>query len=92
MRSIFQRYLELGCVRALRDDLERRGIRPKRWTSSTGIARGGHAFQRGGLYHLLRNRLYQGEVLYKGIAYPGANNDTGDVSQPRLFQLQRKFS
>jgi hypothetical protein len=68
---IFQRYLKLGCVRALRDDLKQRGIRPKQWTSSTGVTRGGHSFERGGLYHLLRNRLYQGEVLYKSIAYPG---------------------
>ena len=71
VRLIFQRYLDLGCVRALRDDLKQRGIRPKQWISSTGITRGGHVFERGGLYHLLRNRLYQGEVLYKSIAYPG---------------------
>jgi hypothetical protein len=32
---------------------------------------GGCSFARGALYHLLRNRIYRGEVVHKGIAYPG---------------------
>jgi hypothetical protein len=30
-----------------------------------------YSFGRGALYHLLRNRIYRGEVVHKGIAYPG---------------------
>src|SRR5262249_49912518 len=26
---------------------------------------------RGALYHLLQNRIYRGEVVHKGVAYPG---------------------
>jgi site-specific DNA recombinase len=29
------------------------------------------SFGRGALYHLLRNRLYRGEVVHKGIVHPG---------------------
>jgi site-specific DNA recombinase len=32
---------------------------------------GGCCFDRGALYHLLRNRIYRGEVVHKGVAYPG---------------------
>jgi site-specific DNA recombinase len=32
---------------------------------------GGCSFGRGALYHLLRNRIYRGEVVHRGTAYPG---------------------
>ncbi len=38
---IFRRYLDLGCVRALRDDLADRRIVSKVWTSTSGRAHGG---------------------------------------------------
>jgi DNA invertase Pin-like site-specific DNA recombinase len=95
VRLIFQRYLDLGRVRALRDDLKQRGIRPKQWASSTGATRGGHSFERGGLYHLLRNRLYRGEILYKGVVYPGEHKaivpaDLFDAVQQRLADNRQR--
>jgi site-specific DNA recombinase len=39
VRSIFQRYLDLGCVRLLRDDLMVRGVTSILWISSAGIPR-----------------------------------------------------
>src|SRR5246127_2173953 len=62
VRPIFQRYLELGSIRALIEDLDRRGIRTRRQTLSNGKGRGGIGFGVGSLAHLLRNRLYIGEV------------------------------
>jgi hypothetical protein len=41
VRYIFRRYQELGCVRLLKEDLDRRGVVSKRRTSKTGIASGG---------------------------------------------------
>ena len=38
---------------------------------SSGRVLGGGSFGRGALYHLLRNRIYLGEVVHKGIGYPG---------------------
>jgi len=32
---------------------------------------GGCSFGRGALYRLLRNRIYRGEVVHRGTAYPG---------------------
>ena len=38
--------------------------------TSTGN-RGGIAFARGTLFHLLKNRIYRGEIVHKGTSYPG---------------------
>jgi site-specific DNA recombinase len=35
---------------------------------------GGCFFGRGALYHLLRNRIYRGEFVHRGTAYPGKQN------------------
>jgi hypothetical protein len=71
VRFIFGQYLVLGCVSALQEDLKRRGVRSKPRVLGSGQVMGGAAFQRGALYHLLRNRVYLGEVVHHGAAYPG---------------------
>jgi site-specific DNA recombinase len=74
VRVIFERYLALGCVSKLREDLEQRGIRSKQRVMASGQAFGGGSFGRGALYHLLQNRIYLGEVVHKGVAYPGEHD------------------
>jgi site-specific DNA recombinase len=71
VRLIFERYLDLGCVMALRTELERLGIRSKRRVTEAGRERGGASFSRGALYHLLKNRVYRGETVHKGTPHPG---------------------
>ncbi len=71
VRLIFARYLALGCVSKLRADLDRKEVRSKQRILTSGRVLGGCSFDRGALYHLLRNRIYRGEVVHKGIAYPG---------------------
>ena len=66
VRTIFGRYLELGSVRALAEDLDRRGIRSKPRRRSTGRTVGGGRFGVGALAYLLKNRFYIGEVVYRG--------------------------
>jgi DNA invertase Pin-like site-specific DNA recombinase len=69
--KIFSLYLELGCVRKLAERLDRDKIRSKVWNTQTGARLGGVAFARGALYHLLRNRLYIGEIRHREQWYPG---------------------
>jgi site-specific DNA recombinase len=71
VRLIFRRYLELGSIRDVVEDLDRKGIRTRRQTLSTGKIRGGIRFGVGGLAQLLRNRFYIGEVVYHGAVHPG---------------------
>src|SRR5262245_41583928 len=89
VRLIFQRYLALGCVSKLRVDLDRKGIRSKQRILTSGRALGGGSFGRGALYHLLRNRIYRGEVVHRGSAYPGeheaiVNKELWNAVQARL--------
>jgi site-specific DNA recombinase len=71
VRTIFQRYLELGSVNRLAADLRTRNFRTKIRKLSTGGMRGGIAFTQGPLFYMLRNRFYVGEVRYKNEICPG---------------------
>jgi site-specific DNA recombinase len=66
VRIIFTRYLALGSIAALIEDLDRRGIRTKANGLADGRMRGGVRFGVGSVGHLLRNRFYIGEVVYRG--------------------------
>jgi len=71
VRHIFQRYLELGTVRSLCDELRRNGmIKPVR-LSQSGKAHGGSAFGRGELYALLCNPIYIGRIRHKDAVHQG---------------------
>jgi site-specific DNA recombinase len=56
IRTIFARYLKLGSVRALAEDLDRRGIRSKPRRLSNGRTIGGGRLGVGALAHLLQPR------------------------------------
>jgi DNA invertase Pin-like site-specific DNA recombinase len=71
VRSIFKSYLKLGSLDRLMADLRERGIVTKMRTLRNGRTVGGIPFGRGPLAHLLRNRFYIGEVLFKGEVLPG---------------------
>jgi len=71
VREIFRRYCELGSVRLLKDELDRRGIRSKVRVAGNGKRSGGESFSRGALYTLLGNPIYIGEVRHKGTRHPG---------------------
>ncbi len=71
IRTIFQRYLELGTVRALHDQLIREGLHQPLRTTTNGRAFGGAPFQRGQLYNLLNNPLYIGRIRHGTKTYPG---------------------
>ncbi len=67
VREIFRRYLELGSVRLLMEDLNRRGVRSKVRVAGNGKRSGGNSFFRGALYALLSNPIYVGEIRHKGV-------------------------
>ena len=81
VRTIFARYLELGSVRALAEDLDRRGIRSKPRRRSTGRTVGGGRFGVGALAYLLKNRFYIGELVYRGEVHHGEHEPILDSAQ-----------
>jgi site-specific DNA recombinase len=90
VRLIFRCYLEVGSIRDLVEDLDRKEIRTRRLTLATGKTRGGIRFGVGALSHLLRNRFYIGEVNYKGKIHPG---EQAPVVDRELFEaVQAKLA
>jgi len=71
VRHIYERYLELGCVRQLRTELNKQGIVSKVRVSKKGNKSGGCHFSRGALYELLANPIYVGEIRHKQERHPG---------------------
>jgi hypothetical protein len=71
VRTIFRSYLKLGGLNPLMTDLRKQGIVTKKRLLKSGKAVGAIAFTRGPLAHLLRNRFYIGEVVFKGERLPG---------------------
>ncbi len=69
--TIFQRYIDLKCLRHLKQDLDSRGIVSKRRKSQKGLNSGGARLTYGALAHLLKNRTYLGEVGHKGEWFAG---------------------
>src|ERR1041384_3354230 len=58
VRTIYALYLELGPVDAVKQALDRRGIRTKLRQDRQGAMAGGSPFTRGHLYRLLQSPLY----------------------------------
>jgi DNA invertase Pin-like site-specific DNA recombinase len=94
VRLIYRRYLELGSVRSLKQDLTRSGIVSKRRISQGGKVSGGKAFERGALYHILKSRIYLGAITHKGTTHPGQHEaiidqDLYDAVQAKLAESNR---
>ena len=71
VRHIMERYLALGTVVELADELNRHGHRTKVQQRVSGPHRGGCIFRRGTLYHLLANPIYRGKIVHKGECHHG---------------------
>jgi len=61
VRMIFRRFAQVGSATTLAQSLRSEGLTGKR----------GKLVDNGYLYKLLRNRVYVGEAVHKGTAYPG---------------------
>jgi site-specific DNA recombinase len=86
VRTIFARYLALGSIRALAEELDRQGIYSKRRRLSNGRCVGGKRFGVGALAHLLKNRFYIGEVVYRGEVQRGQHEP---ILESALFEAVR---
>jgi len=71
VRTIFRRYLEFGSLSKLVPDLDHKGIVTKRRDTKVAKYRGGIPFTYGPLAHLLKNRVYLGEIHHGGKWYCG---------------------
>lgn len=61
VRMVFDRFLTLGSATAVARSLAADNIRTRR----------GNALDKGAIYKILLNRVYIGDAVHKGVAYPG---------------------
>ena len=80
VNHIYQRYLELGCVRLLRKEITWQGIRSV----------SGKVFSRGALYKMLSNPIYIGQIRHKGICHPGQHEAI--IDQVLWDQVQQQLA
>ena len=95
VRQIFRRYLELGYVRLLKEELDRRGVVSKSHSSANGVRQKGYSFSRGALYVVLSNPLYAGEIRHRGVRHPGQHQpiidrELWDKVQEQLHEHTRR--
>jgi DNA invertase Pin-like site-specific DNA recombinase len=90
VRLIFSRYRDLGSLSALQRDLREQGIVTRKRTLSSGRAIGGRALTNGPLAHMLRNRMYLGEINHRDKSYRGEH---APIIDPSLFKaIQTKLT
>lgn len=97
VRTIFSRYLAVGSLQRLVEDLDVRDIVSKRRSNGNNRKGGGSAFKYGSLAYLLKNRVYIGETGHKGAWFKGdhaaiVDRDTFDKAQNliRTNSVERK--
>lgn len=91
VREIYQRYLSLGSMLPVVEDLARRHWRNKEWSTSKGKPMGGRPFDKGTLHALLTNPIYIGKVRHKTDVYPGEHEAivSADIFNKVQATLQR---
>lgn len=90
VRTLFNLYLKLNSLQHVVEETERRGIRTKRITYSTGRTAGGGKFLRGPLQHILTNPIYLGKVRHGDEIYEGEHDA---IIEPSVWEaVQQKLA
>jgi site-specific DNA recombinase len=90
VRKIFAGYLRLGSIGGLAASLNGEGLRPKPRPLANGRTLAAACYRVGPLAHLLKNRIYVGDIAYRGEVYQGGHEPILDRA---LFEaVQAKLS
>lgn len=87
VRAIFGLYLEHRSTLRVVEELSRRGWRPKRRFSKSGVVRPGIRFGAETVAYVLRNPVYIGKVRCKGEIYTGNHEPIVDETVWRRAQV-----
>jgi site-specific DNA recombinase len=88
-RHIFDRYVALGSVYKLTEELKEQGIKSPSRISEKGWEYGGAEFSRGAIHNMLTNPIYIGKIKHKNNSYDGQHEaiialDVWDAVQQKL--------
>jgi DNA invertase Pin-like site-specific DNA recombinase len=90
VRHIYRRYVALGSVLALKDELDREGVVSKARLDKYSRLTGAKPLARGAIYLMLQNRLYRGEIVHKDNSYPGEHAPI--IDQPLWDEVQGRLA
>ena len=80
VRAIYDLYLEHRTLIPTVREINRRGWTTKHWTTKNGREHRGKPFTKSGLFGLLTNVIYTGQVNHKGTFYPGEHPAIVDLA------------
>jgi hypothetical protein len=86
VRDIYARYLDLGNVRLLAEQLAGEGITTPLRERTTGTQFGGATFSRGQIYSILKNPIYVGLIPHKDQTFAGKHPPIIDQGQWNAVQ------
>jgi DNA invertase Pin-like site-specific DNA recombinase len=70
VRRIFTRFAQTGSALKVARELNEAGLTTKKRPGNGNLS-GGKPWSKGAVYKVLHNRVYLGEAVHKGVAYPG---------------------
>ena len=71
IRNLYDLYVELGCIREVKERADKLDLRTRRRVLGDGRIKGGGPFGRGHIHHILTNSIYAGRIGHKGKVYNG---------------------
>ncbi len=89
VRTIFNLYLKLGSIGALKKELDHLGMRTRVRSLTSGVVVGGIPFGIGPLQAILRNRVYVGDLVHRGVHHDGEHSAILDG--PIFDEVQRRL-
>jgi len=89
IRTLYALYEQHGTIREVKEKADKLSLRTRRRILSSGKTRGGGAFDRGHIHHILTNPVYAGRIRHKDEVHDGQHDpiiapDRWDAIQLRL--------
>jgi DNA invertase Pin-like site-specific DNA recombinase len=90
VRTLYDLYVRLGTVRAVKDEAARLGLRSKKRVSPSGRISGGTPFDRGHIHHMLTNPVFAGRIRHRKVIHEGQHPAIIDPGVWEAVQEQLK--
>lgn len=96
IRHIYSRYLALGCVRSLKQELDAACVVTPGQIAQSGRVFGGRPFSRGQLYRMLSHPIYLGQTVHHDQVYAGqhaaiVDEDLWEAVQVKLAENRQGY-
>ncbi|WP_187432279.1 recombinase family protein [Roseobacter fucihabitans] len=74
VKALYDLYEQHGTVREVKAAADQRGLRSRVRSTADGAQKGGGAFDRGHIYHILTNPVYAGRIRHKEKVFDGQHD------------------